>query len=163
MVPNADPTHIKYGKDKTGRVARVEVGSNGKKQYVLKEKDEDGNSIIVPGGKGVQEFVSLSPEADPRHRDNFLDTYWLQVASEEASMNTISKETLQRLLTTDPNLKKRIQVEFVNIPRTLSDTHKKNPGMLINMNGSFLIIKDKEGGILGVVRSNNRFYDIDGN
>ena len=164
MVPEAGPTHIKYGKDKTGRVLNVEVGPNGKKQYILDEKDEEGKNIRVTEGKGVVELVSLSSEADPRHRDNFLDTYWLQVASEEASMNTISRETLERLLTTDPNLRKRIQVEFVNIPRKLSDTHKKNPGMLINMNGSFLIIRDREDGtILGVVRSNNRFYDIDGN
>ena len=142
MVPEAGPTHIKYGKDKTGRVLNVEVGPNGKKQYILDEKDEEGKNIRVTEGKGVVELVSLSSEADPRHRDNFLDTYWLQVASEEASMNTISRETLERLLTTDPNLRKRIQVEFVNIPRKLSDTHKKNPGMLINMNGSFLIIRE---------------------
>ena len=162
-VDSVPPTHIIYGNNQTGEIERIEVGPDGKKQYVLKGKDKEGKNIVVPESKATGKY--LAPTIDNnKHMDNFLTTYWLHVVSEAGSMGTMTKEELADRILTDSNLIKKVQIEFVYVPRKLGNNPIQQGDMQINMNGSFLQIRDLESGnLLGVVRSSNRFFDKQGN
>ena len=156
------PTHIVHGNEQISEVLRMEIGPDGKKQYVLTDLDKNGKNIIVKEKdvKGERFGITTSN----KHMDNFQTTYWLHVVSEAGSMGTMTKEELQDRILTDPDLINNIQIEFVSVPRELGNNPIEQGDMQINMNGSFLQIRDmKTKKLIGVVRSSNRFYDKEGN
>ena len=150
------PSHVK---SKTGKTYEV-VGQfmkNGKLYYEVKNLEAGKSNRQMPAD---QVASKLFPDDGTRHRDNFQTTYWLQAAG----LNNTQREQLAKLILTDPDLINNLQIEFVNIKRELNPkTAIKETNMDINMNGSFLRIKDaRTNDVLAVVRTPNRFYDKQG-
>ena len=150
------PSHVKSKTGKTYEVVQ-QFMKNGKLYYEVKSQVAGKPNRQMPAD---QVASKLFPDDGTRHRDNFQTTYWLQAAG----LNNIQREQLAKLILKDPDLINNLQIEFINIKRELNPkTSIKETNMDINMNGSFLRIKDaRTGDVLSVVRTPNRFYDKQG-
>ena len=150
------PSHVKSKTGKTYEVVQ-QFMKNGKLYYEVKSQEAGKPNRQMPASEVASK---LFPDDGTRHRDNFQTTYWLQAAG----LNNTQREQLAKLILNDPDLINNLQIEFINIKRELNPkTSIKETNMDINMNGSYLRIKDaRTGDLLSVVRTPNRFYDKQG-
>ena len=151
------PTHVK---SKTGKTYEVvnQFMDKGKLFYEVKNLEAGKPNRNMPAS---QVAAKLFEDNGMRHRDNFQTAYWLQAAG----LNQEQRDQLAKLILNDPDLINNLQIEFVYVKRELNPkTAVKAQNMDINMNGSYLQIRDtRNDNVVSVIRTPNRFYDKQGN
>jgi len=151
------PTHVK---SKTGKTYEVvnQFMKNGKLHYEVKNLIAGKPNREMPANEVASKLFPYSQGL--RHEGNFLTSYWLQATG----LNKAQSDQLAKLIVTDPDLINNLQIEFINIKRELNPkTSIKETNMDINMNGSYLQLRDKRTNeVVSVVRTPNRFYDKQG-